>query len=109
MMLQQIIEGCHHTTGDVVQTDAVDTQIDFRSGHLKVIEEGRLQRGVILASCIDQHIGCFVAFLNGTDEWCYLYEVGTGTGHNGNSFHSVMIEGLLRILQEAVDLVELLP
>ena len=81
MLLKITLEGRHNLTRKLVEVNAVDTQAYIWATDLKIVEERRLECGVVVATCVNQTAAYLLAFslslVNGTNDWGYLNEVGT--------------------------------
>ena len=81
MLLKIALEGRHNLTRKLIEVNAVDTKAYVGATDLKVVEERRLECGVVLTTCVNQTATYLLAFslslVNGTNDWGNLNEVGT--------------------------------
>ena len=86
MLIEETVELGHHLTGNLVQFDTVDTQIELRRSYLKVVEERRLQRGIALTSGIHEEATGLVAPIQRPHQGRHLDEIGPGTSQDTDIF-----------------------
>ena len=80
MGIEEAVEGCHHLTGDLVQTGGTDAEIILRTGHLEIVEQRGFEGGVILTTGIDEQTTGFGILRDGTHQRRHFDEIGTGSG-----------------------------
>ena len=86
MRIEELVKLPHHPTRYLVQALGVNTQIEVRPLHLKVVEERRLQSGIILTACIYQMTIQLSRLMDSSQKGRHLDEIRTGTSHNTDAF-----------------------
>ena len=62
MLLKIAFEGRHNLTRKLVEVNAVDPQAYVGATDLKIVEERRLECGVVVATCVNQTAAYLLAF-----------------------------------------------